>query len=137
MSLIDKLLQLDSDKVQEKPVKEVEIQRLSKLLKTKAIFKCTALDGETHSDIQRTGIDLTKKGAVKEFKMFEMKLHTILAGVVEPSLKDKALLDHYKAVTPKELIKKLFLPGEIDDLYLAINELSGYEKDDEEDEIKN
>lgn len=136
MSLIDKLLQLDVNKVTEKPTREFEIERLSKLLGEKVMFKCKALDGETYSDIQRKGIDISKKGSIRDMKIFEMQLMTCIEGIVEPNLKDKRLMEQYGTPTPKELVKKMLLPGEIADLHNVINELSGYETDDE-DEIKN
>ncbi len=37
----------------------------------------------------------------------------MIDGVVEPSLKDQRLLAYFECVTPKELVKKLFLAGEI------------------------
>jgi hypothetical protein len=139
MSLVDKLLQLDANKVIEKPTKEFEIERLSNLLGEKVIFKCKALDGETYADIQRKAIDISKKGNIRDMKIFEMQVMTCLEGIIEPNMKDKRLMEHYSVPTPKELIKKMLLPGEIADLYNIINELSGYEKDEDEDEddIKN
>ena len=138
MSLIDKLLQLDANKVIEKPTKGFEIKRLSKLLGEKVIFKCQAIDGETYADIQRSSIDISKKGSIKDMQIFNMQVMTCVEGIIEPNLKDKRLLEHYGVPTPKELVKRMLLPGEIADLYNTINELSGYERDDEdEDDIKN
>jgi len=66
-----------------------------------------------------------------------MKTLIIIEGCPEV-FKSKEVMDHFEAPSPKELIRKLLLSGEIDDLYNAINELSGYEKDEEdEEEIKN
>lgn len=56
----------------------------------------------------------------------EMELRTLLAGVVEPNLKDKELLAKYGALTPAELVKKLLLPGEITDMSREVEKLSGY-----------
>src|SRR5690606_1579782 len=107
MSLIDKLLQLDVKKVVERPTKEFEVERLSKLLGEKVIFKCQALDGETYADIQRSAIDISKKGNIRDMKLFDMKVMTCVEGIIEPSLKDKRLLEHFGAPTPKELVKKM------------------------------
>lgn len=138
MSLTDRLLQLDVNKVTEKPTEEFEIKRLSEIAGEKILFKCQALDGETYADIQRKAIDISKKGNIRDMKIFEMQLMTCVEGIIEPNLKDKKLLEHYGVPTPKELVKKMLLPGEIADLYNVINELSGYETDDEEEEdIKN
>lgn len=137
MSLVDKLLQLDAGKLAEKPIKEVELKRLSKVLGTKAIFKCQAIDGQAYADIQRRSIGISKRGDICDIDIYEMQVMTVLEGVVEPSFKDKKLLEHFNALTPKDLIKKMLLPGEIAELHNVVNELSGYERDDEEGEIKN
>lgn len=139
MSLLDKLLQADAGKLTEKPHKKHEIKRLSKALKTDFTLELQAIDAQRYAEIQRMGIDLGKKGNVRDVNIYEMQVFTILDGVKEPSLKDKKLLDHFNVTTPKELVSKLFLSGEIADIYNEINELSGYEKDDDEadEEIKN
>lgn len=134
MSLVDKLLQIDAGKVK-MPEKEVEIKRLSEILGEKVVFKCRAIDGERYADIQKMGIDISKKGNVKDINMYKMQVLSIIEGVIEPNLKDKRLLEHYNCVTPEELVNKLLLAGEITDLYNTIVSLSGY--DIEVEEIKN
>lgn len=136
MSLTDKLLQLDSKKVMEKPVEMVAMKRFSDMAGEKIEFKCVALDGDTHSDIQKRGVDLGKKGNIRDIHMFAVKVHTLLEGVKEPSFKDPKLREQYGAATPTELVSKILLPGEIDELYKRISILSGFEADDDEDEIE-
>ena len=63
MSLIDKLLQMDKSKLMEMPTKEVEFERLTKLLGEPFNVKCKAIDGERYADIQRSAVDLNKKVA--------------------------------------------------------------------------
>lgn len=58
----------------------------------------------------------------------DFAVHTVLAGVKSPSLRDSALREHFAVETPVDLIKKLFLPGEIDALCTHISKLSGYDK---------
>lgn len=135
MSLTSKLLQLDAKKVATKPTKQFEIERLSRLAKEPIVFTCQALDGEVWNDIQRKSIDISKKGNLKDVRVFEMHLMTCVEGIIDPDLKDKKLLEHYGVATPKDLLKKILLPGEIADLNNVISELSGYETDD--DDIKN
>jgi len=139
MNLLDKLLAADAGKVVEKPKKKLEIKRLSKALNTKFEIELVALDPKRYADIQRQVVDFGKKGNLKDFNIYDMQVLTIIDGVVEPSLKDQKLLKHFDVITPKELVSKLFLSGEIADIYNEINELSGYDKDDEEvnEEIKN
>ena len=136
MSLIDKLLQMDKAKLMEMPTKEVELPRLSELTGESFKVKCKAIDGERYADIQRSAIDLNKKGALRNINLYEMQVLTLIEGVVEPSMKDERLLCYFGVVTPKELVKKLFLAGEIAELSNVITELSGYEKSEGEEEIK-
>lgn len=137
MSLVDKLLQLDAGKLAEKPTREVELERLSALLGVPAVFKCQALDGETYTNIQRKAVRLSKRGGIQDIDVFEMQLMTCVEGIVEPDVKDKRLLEHFNAPTPKELLKKMLLPGEIAELHNVVNELGGYDREGNEDEIKN
>ena len=136
MSLIDKLLQMDKAKLMEMPTREVEMPRLSELTGEPFKMTCKAIDGERYADIQRSAIDLNKKGALRNINLYEMQVLTVIDGVVEPSLKDERLLGYFGCVTPKELVKKLFLAGEIAELSNVITELSGYDKSEDEEELK-
>ena len=136
MSLIDKLLQMDKAKLMEMPTREVEMPRLSDLTGEPFKVTCKAIDGERYADIQRSAIDLNKKGGLRNINLYEMQVLTVIDGVVEPSLKDERLLGYFGCVTPKELVKKLFLAGEIAELSNVITELSGYDKSEDEEELK-
>lgn len=137
MSLIDKLLQMDNKTLTEMPRREVEVPRLTQMIGEPFKVVCQAIDGERYADIQKASIDLNKKGGVRNINLFDMQVLTVIDGVVEPSLKDSKLLNHFNCVTPKELVKKLFLAGEIAELSNVITELSGYDKTEEdEEEIK-
>lgn len=137
MSLIDKLLQMDNKTLTEMPKREVEVPRLTQVLGEPFKVVCQAIDGERYADIQKASIDLNKKGGVRNINLFDMQVLTVIDGVVEPSLKDTKLLQHFNCITPKELVKKLFLAGEIAELSNVVTELSGYDKTEEdEEEIK-
>lgn len=136
MSLIDKLLQMDKAKLMEMPTREIEMPRLSELTGEPFKVTCKAIDGERYADIQRSAIDLNKRGGLRNINLYEMQVLTVIDGVVEPSLKDERLLGYFGCVTPKELVKKLFLAGEIAELSNVITELSGYDKSEDEEELK-
>lgn len=93
------------------PEKEIKLKRLSEMCGEPVVFKLKALPYNRSVEIG---------------KMDEMNVHCVLAGVVEPNLKDSALLEHFKAPTPAELVKKMLLPGEIEDISREIEKLSGY-----------
>lgn len=58
----------------------------------------------------------------------DFNIHTVLAGVAAPDLRDAALLEHFDAATPEELVKMLLLPGEIEAISAQISKLSGFGK---------
>jgi len=118
---LDLLLQVDEAKLI-KPRREVEIKRLSESVGQKVVFTCEAITPAKMAEIQEMVMDVRKQ----EVDIPEMQLMTVLAGVKEPNLKSNELLDKFKAPTPKELLLRLLLPGEIQSLYNIISELSGY-----------
>ncbi len=58
----------------------------------------------------------------------DFAVHTVLAGVKAPNLRDRSLREHFDAETPAELVKKLFSAGEIEELSARISTLSGYHR---------
>lgn len=128
MNTIDLLIGLDAKKVKS-PTQEVNMKRLSELAGAPVIFKCQALDSSTYNDIQNDAMDMNDKKGTVDYDVEKSQTFTVLNGVVEPNLKDKKLLEHYNVVTPKDLLKKLLLPGEIIILFNLINNLSGFGKD--------
>ena len=127
------LLKMDKAKVEELPTKVIEIKRFTELTGEKFEVTLRAINGERMSDIQKNSIDISKKGGVKDINLYSMQTQILTEGMIDPNLKDKSLLEHFGCVTPKDLIKKLFLAGEINDLANEVQELSGYDKSDDED----
>lgn len=139
-NLVDKLLQMDVAEVEVMPTAEVEIKRLSEKLGVPFIVKCRAIRGDRYADIQKMGVSYSRKGNFKDLNFAQTKALVILDGVVEPDFKNQDLLKKFTALTPKDLIYKLFLPGELDEIYSKITELCGYDNEDEsetDEEIKN
>ncbi|HDK5766223.1 TPA: phage portal protein, partial [Clostridioides difficile] len=71
----------------------------------------------------------------------EMQMLTIIEGVCDLDgkllFKNKELMDKFKAPTPKELARKLLLPGEITNLYRILQDVMGYGKNAVIEEVKN
>ncbi len=132
MNTIERLLKLDAGKLKT-PEKEVKIKL--KKVGEEFIFPCKAVDPEMVSELQENSIEF-KKGDINKIKMYDTKVMTIIEGC--PSIfKSSELMKHFGAATPKDLVKKLLVSGEIDELKGKIDKLGGYEKEDNEDEIKN
>lgn len=112
MNTLDLLLKADI-KDFKYPLKEIKIKRLTETLNNDVIFKIKALS-------------LDKLKELRETNSGDFYIHTIIEGVIEPSLKDKNLIEKFSAITPVDLVKKLLVAGEIEDVYLEISKLSGY-----------
>lgn len=98
----------------ELPTAEYKVERLSALAGQDVVFKLRALPyGKVH-DIERFTQDTD--------------VHILLAGCVEPDLKDERLKEKFGGATPSDTVKRMLLAGEIADLSAAIERLSGYRR---------
>lgn len=136
MNTVERLLKMDAGKIKA-PEKDV-VMKLAKFNNEEFIFPCKAIDPEMIAEIQENSIEFGD-GDIEKIKMYGPKVMTIIEGC--PTIfKNKDLMKHFNAATPKELVKKLLLSGEMDDLKAEIDKLGGYDakkkKRDEED-IKN
>lgn len=137
MNSLEMLLKADEN-IFAKPTQEKEIKRLSKTLSEPFIMKLQGLDNDTFSDIQKMTTTFDKKGRLKNMDTNKLTILSIVEGTIEPNLKDQSLLKHFKCNTPEELVKKLFLPGEILEIYSDISDLTGMSASEEDVEnIKN
>ena len=70
------------------------------------------------------------KGKEADIEITLLQLLVVMEGVVDPSgkpmFKNKELMQKFKASTPKELIRKILLSGEIANIYAEISNLSGF-----------
>ena len=106
---LDLLLKSDFKNVQDKKIK---VKRLS--------------TRENPCILSVKSLGYNKVADIRAIKGDETDIHIVLAGVTDPDFKNQALLDKYEAPTPSELVKKIFLPGEIEDIAREIEKLSGY-----------
>ena len=109
MDVIDLLLKTD---VPDLPEKEFKVKRLSELCGGDVVFSLRALPYSRAAELSKMEADSS--------------VHIILAGTVSPDLKNSELLEKHAAATPAELVKKMLLPGEIEDLSREVEKLSGY-----------
>ena len=132
MNIIDKLMKIDAGTLETpKAVHKMFVTKVGEVLE----FEIEAINAEKATEIQQKAIKL-ENGNVSDIDLYKTKVLTIMEGC--PMFKDKKLREHFKAPTPKELINKLLLIGEVDALVNAINDLSDLkEVEKAEDEIKN
>lgn len=129
---IDLLLKSDVSKLK-RPTKDVEITRLSELYGEPFIVTCQALTPSEFNELQET-ISINVEGNIELDN--NIQVLTILKGTKDPDFKSKELMDHFNVPTPKDLVQKIFLSGEISSIYTNITDLSGFSKDSVK-EIKN
>ncbi|WP_312611372.1 phage tail assembly chaperone [Oscillibacter sp.] len=96
------------------PEKQVEVPRLSELAGTPMVF---TLRGLSYDQVRQ----------VQEKPRSDQAAFGVLYGCVSPKWGDAALLDKTRGIaTPVDAIKARLIPGEIDELYMEIQQLSGY-----------
>lgn len=110
MNILDILL---NNELPEQENKEVLIKRLSKAWETDVVIELKPVSFDRVNEIIKMDDE-------------NYKIHMILAGDAKGIFKNKTLMEKYNVPTPAELIKKLFLPGEIMELELQVERLSGY-----------
>lgn len=113
MNTLDLLL---SNKTVDYPTAEIKINRLSEQIGQDIIFKIRAFSIDRLEEVRKNNTS-------------DFAIHAILESVIEPNLKDKALMDKYNCYTPVDLVKKLLLAGEVEELYFNIKKLSGFTGD--------
>ena len=127
VNILDLLLGSDIGEIS-LPTKRIEIKRLSLVYGAPFIVTCKALSPEKYEEVQDMAVNVSGKDVDLDVNLLQM--FVVLEGVVDeagkPMFKNKDLMAKFKASTPKELIKKVLLSGEIANLYGEISELSGF-----------
>jgi hypothetical protein len=96
------------------PEKQVEVKRLTELAGEPVVFTLRAM---TYNETRQL-YDKPRE---------DQALSAVLYGCKDPDFRDKRLLDSEKGiVTPLDAIKARLFAGEIDELHIEIQKLSGY-----------
>ncbi|MCI9181089.1 MAG: hypothetical protein HFG50_13990 [Lachnospiraceae bacterium] len=136
MNLVEKLIAVDKKEFDKIERKAIPSKRLSKLLgEDEAEVIIQAVEGDLFGGLSASGLD--EDGEVDYSRIFSTNAKIVAAGVVEPDLKNEALLKHLGVATPAEAAKKIFA-GEINKISAEISSLSGFESDEKTDKkVKN
>jgi hypothetical protein len=137
VNILDLLLGSDVGEIT-LPTAQVEITRLSKVFGKPFILTCKALTPEKFEEVQEMAVTVKNKDVDLDVNL--LQLFVVMEGVVDeagkPMFKNKDLMTKFKASSPKELVRKLLLSGEITNVYGAISDLSGF-GDEAVKEVKN
>lgn len=133
MNIVEQLLKIDAKEIE---MPKGEHKMFCKKLGKELVFQIEAIDPERVARNQERAIDLSK-GEISNIDTYSLKVLNIVEGC--PMFKDAGLQEHFGVPSPKDLVKKLLLSGEMDSLSNAINELNGVLESDAEveKEIKN
>lgn len=127
VNVLDLLLGSDIGEIK-LPTKEVEITRLSEVFGAPFIITASALSPAKYEEVQDMAVSINGKKADIEISLLQLLvvMEGVMDGTGKPMFKNKDLMAKFKATTPKELVRKLFLSGEIASVYGEIATLSGF-----------
>lgn len=130
-SLMEKLMKLDRDKLFEIPTEKMKACHLSKVAGEEVEVTVKALSGSRYTEIMSSATN--KSGGIDISRVYDAHAMVVVTGCIEPDLKDKELMEYYKATTPKDLAKVLFPGGELVKISEKIGALSGFSKEEDDD----
>ena len=137
VNVLDLLLGSDIGEIK-LPTKEMEILRLSHVYGKPFVITVSALSPDRYEEVQDMAVSIKGKDADIEISMLQILV--VLEGVLDPTgkplFKNKDLMAKFKVKTPKELIRKMLLSGEIANIYQVVSDLSGF-GDEATKEVKN
>ena len=135
MNLVDQLLKADAKKVNDLETGVYKSKKLAKVLGKGEAVEITVREIPSRRLNELVAFQLDKNGNVDFSKTYDTKLMVCLEGIVEPSMRNKDLQEHFGAKTGTDLIEKLF-GSEVNEISDAISALSGL-TGNEEEEVKN
>ena len=137
VNILDLLLGSDIGDIK-LPTKQVEIVRLSEVYGAPFVITVSALSPDKYEEVQDMAVSVKGKDADIDINL--LQILTVMEGALDPSgkpmFKNKDLMTKFKASTPKELVRKLLLSGEVAHIYGVIADLSGF-GDNAITEVKN
>lgn len=132
--LIEGLLNTDKSKFV-RETKEIEIKRLTKLTGEPFVLKIQSITPDEEKEISDKAFKIKRDNRF-DFDNDLSKKMMILKGVTDFDFKNSELMEHLGAINSHDLIGKLFIPGEIDEIEKQIKCISGYD-DGVVEEVKN
>lgn len=127
VNVLDLLLGSDIGEIK-LPTSKIEITRLTELYGKPFVLNCRALSPEKYEEVQEMAIKVQGKDVDLDVNL--LQLFVVMEGVVDEAgkamFKNTDLMAKFKAKTPKELVRKILLSGEITSVYSEIAKLSGF-----------
>ncbi|CAD5898096.1 hypothetical protein R6Z02_01395 [Carnobacterium maltaromaticum] len=95
--------------------------------------KIKPMTSKEYNRYQKDSTKIGKKGSVS-FDSNEYQMNVIINHTVDPDFRDATTISQAGVVTPEQLVNKLLLPGEVNELAKGIQQISGF--DDSIDELR-
>lgn len=124
-NMMDMLLSTNIDDLA-RPKVEKEIGRLSKAVGSPFILELEALTVEEFSDIQKSAVRMGKNAKFEDVDTDAVQILSIIKATKNVDFADSGLRDRLEAHSSRAVVQKLFLPGEIAQIYNAIADISGF-----------
>lgn len=134
MNVVERLMKADAKKADEKITKVYKSKALARLLGEKEPVDITIQEVSQKRTCEIMDGIYDSKGNVNLPKTYEANCKLCIAGIIEPSMKDKDLQEHFGCKMAIDLVEKLF-KDEANDIAHEIKNISDIDGD--EDEIKN
>ncbi len=109
-----------------RPSGEREIKRLSDVMGSPFVLELEALTVDEFNDIQKSAIRMGKNAKLEDIDTEAVQIISIIKSAKNIDFADEALRNRLEAHSSKAVVQKLFLPGEIAQIYNAIADLSGF-----------
>lgn len=122
------------------PTKQYEIPRLTAAFGAPFIITLKALSAEKWEEVQDMALNIKGKDVDVDNNLLQTFI--VMESTYEDEeatklfFKNKELMAKFNAATPKELVKKILISGEIVNVYGEVSNLSGF-GDDAVTEVKN
>lgn len=120
--IIDKLLQTDIDEIKAMPKSEIELPRLKEKF-GEGTIKIQGINTDRLQEIYEMNQKHTADG--NKTDEVGMMLEIIVEGTIDPNFRDSRLLEKFHTEDPGEIVKSVFLTGEIRAIGTKIIELCG------------
>lgn len=102
-------------------------------------FKIRVANSEELGNYRKKSMKVDAKKKTVEVDSAQLTQDIVINHTIYPNFKDAQSLQKLGCTTPSQYLTKVLLPGEIEQLALSIQRLSGYDKEMDElvDEAKN
>ena len=125
MSTFDLLMGMDA-KDKAVPTKKVDVKRLSKELGAKFIVTLKALPVDRFLELSQAA--QSEDGTTDLKKNQDINCIIVAEAMVDPDVRNKELMTHFKAATPADVVRSFLQAGEMAEMTEIVSGLCGFAK---------